>query len=242
MNDKVLYSSHLSKTANQAQSYVQTAECAYRYLGYRDLPLLIKKYAKGSIALDYGSGTGISTHFLASNGLSAFGVDTDIEMIKQAQKNYPGIDFSLLENGLLPVESESCDVVFSSFVLFELSSKDAIRSYLEEAKRVLKKTGVFLIVTGSDSMYKKKWRVFHNDYDENKNLKSGGSAKVMVPELNLEFLDYYWTENDYTDLFAESGLHISHTHYPLGKEDEPYEWRNELHHSPFVIFALEKNT
>ena len=51
------------------------------YLGFRDVPKLIKKYVKGTQALDYGCGPGRSTRFLKSLGFDVIGVDISSDML-----------------------------------------------------------------------------------------------------------------------------------------------------------------
>ena len=78
------YISTLEKSTEKARLYHQTEETLCRYLAYRDVPGLIKKYVKGSKALDYGAGTGISTRFLIDRGFDVNGVDVSQAMIEQA--------------------------------------------------------------------------------------------------------------------------------------------------------------
>ncbi len=235
-NDKTIYHSHDEKSTEQALGYSKTNQSISRYLAYRDIPSLITQYVHGKKTLDYGAGTGFSTQFLQEQNLDVTGVDISNEMLAQAVSNCPNTPFYLIQNGSIPIASETYDLVFSSFVLFELGSEKEILNYLKEARRVMKEDGVFVAVTASQDAYSKDWFCYNIDYPENKNLKSGNLVKAYDRQINMEFTDYYWTETDYLHLFQQAGLQIIGAHYPKGKEGEPYLWRDEKTNSPFVIF------
>ncbi|HJD56203.1 MAG TPA: class I SAM-dependent methyltransferase [Rickettsia endosymbiont of Pyrocoelia pectoralis] len=236
-----LYKSQDHKQEKQANLYHQIKVSASRYLSYRDIPDLLKQYVHGTKALDYGSGTGLSTQFLLEQGYEVTGVEVNSAMLEKSQKALPEIEFSLIENGVIPSSSDKYDLIFSSLVLFEIGSEQEMIKYLLEAKRVMKKNGILLVLIGSEAMYSNKnLHAFYNDYPENQNLKSGDLAKVRLPDIGLTFEDYYWSEDDYKKFFKMAGFNIIKTHHPLGKKDEPYPWKNEQSVSPFVIFIMQK--
>jgi hypothetical protein len=90
-------------------------------------------------------------------------------------------------------------------------------------------------------MYSKNWFTFNTDYPENKNLKSGDLAKIYLCDAAIEFTDFYWTEADYRHFFKKAGFDLLEIHYPLGKENEQYPWKDEKTASPFVIFVAKKS-
>ncbi|MFY9590275.1 class I SAM-dependent methyltransferase [Rickettsia endosymbiont of Halotydeus destructor] len=236
-----LYKSQDHKQEKQVDLYTEMKSSASRYLSYRDLPDLLKQYVHGTKALDYGSGTGLSTQFLLEQGYEVTGVDVSSAMLEKTKKALPKVKFSLIKNGALPYLSNIYDLVFSSLVLFEISNEKEMLKYLLEAKRVMKKNGIFVVLTGAEAMYSNKnLYSFYNDYPENSNLKSGKLVKVKLPDIDLTFEDYYWSENDYKESFKKAGFNIIETHYPLGKKGEPYPWKEEKSKSPFVIFIMQK--
>lgn len=239
-DETTIYHSQEDKSNEQAVGYSKTNQCLSRYLAYRDIPSFITQYCHGKKSLDYGAGTGSSTQFLLEQSLDVTGVDISKEMLAQAVLNCPNTSFYLIQNGSIPSTSEAYDLVFSSLVLFELGSEREILTYLEEAKRVLKKDGVFIAVTGSQEMYSKNWLIFNADFPENKNLKSGDLAKIYLCDADIEFTDYYWTEADYRRLFKQAGFQLVEVHYPMGKVSEPFSWKDEKTSSPFVILVAEK--
>ncbi len=240
-HDTTIYHSQDDKSADVATGYSKTQQSSSRYLAYRDIPFFIANYSKGPKTLDYGAGTGISTQFLLYQNLDVTGVDISKEMLGQAIINCPDTDFHLIQNGTIPSELESYDLIFSSLVLFELGSEREIVGYLEEAKRVMKNDAILIAVTGSQDAYSKNWLIFNTDYPENRNLKSGDLAKIYLKDADIEFTDFYWTEGDYRQFFSKAGFSLIEVHYPLGKEDEQYPWKDERISSPFVILVAKKS-
>lgn len=235
------YFSNHQISEEEAIAYNNSAESAARYIAYRDVPELLNKYTNGDQALDYGSGTGISTNFLLSQGFNAKGVDTSIDMVNEARKSYPDITFTEIEKGCVPEEGKSFDLIFSSLVLFEQGSEEEMVTYLSEGKRVMRDDGVMIAITGNSNMYNvKNWYTFDTDYPDNENLESGSLAKVYLKDAGIEFTDFYWTNEDYLNFFELSGLEVLEAHYPLGREGEPYPWQAEMELSPFTVFVAKK--
>lgn len=239
-SESVIYETHYNnKTSEHAIYYDQTKQSLYRYLAYRDIHSLITKYVSGPDTLDYGCGPGISTRFLRDFGLNVSGIDVSKEMIELAQSFCANTKFQLVNNGLLPFNSSVFDFIFSSFVLFEIGTMEELLKYMKEARRVIKSNGIIMVITGTDDLYSKDWLCLKTDFPENKFLRSGDKAKIVVPEVNMEFTDYYWTENDIQQLFNLSKFKILETYYPLALKEEPYLWKDEKKFPPFVIYIIK---
>lgn len=245
MKKTIIYSSGKNKSDLQADHYSKTHESSYRYLAYRDIPSILEKYLQKDgneqVALDYGSGAGCSTNYLRELGFTVIGVDISKEMLSQARLSYPDLTIYQIEEGIIPLATSTCDLIFSSFVLFELGSQEEIVKYLLEAKRVMKKDGIFVAITGSQDLYhhSKKWLNIRVDFPENEKLFSGKSVKVFLHGLNMEFKDYYWTESDYINFFSLAGLQCREIHYPLGNKTDAYPWKDEITSSPFIILVAK---
>lgn len=234
------YHSQDEKTEKEVLEFAKTKESACRYLSLRDIPPLMKKHVSGAKALDFGSGIGISTIFLFQQGFKVDGADISQAMLLQARKNLPYVPFYLVEEGSIPIAEESYDLVFSCYVLFELSSKEEIVKYLSEAKRVMKNDGIFIAVTASEHAYSKDWYIYDVDFPENKQLTSGELGRIYLKDADIAFTDFYWTEGDFREAFSQAGLHLIELHYPLGKDNEPYPWKDEKLFSPYVIFVAKR--
>ncbi len=238
VDTKVVY---YSKQHKNPLDYTKTHDAPYRYLAYRDIPQIIKKYLQGGEALDYGAGTGYSTQFLSQLGFNVVGVDINKEMVHQAQLQYPNLSFYPIENAVIPFKDSTFDLVFSCFVLLEISTPQGIIDYLLEARRVMKKTtsSLFVAITGSEYLHdtSKKWLDFKTDFPENKKLLSGNLVKLYHDSSQIEFSDYYWTLEDYRSFFVKAGFHLLEVKFPLGKKEESFSWKDELVFSPSTIFV-----
>lgn len=245
LDHSTTYFSGSIKSSVEADEYKKTHASSHRYLAYRDIPSLLEKYfgneITGKVAIDYGTGTGFSADYLRKLGFKVIGVDVSEAMLSKACSEYPDIPFYQVVNGIIPIDSSSCDLIFSSFVLFEISTRETILKYLSEAKRVLKKDGLFIAITGSQDLHSpmRRWLYFHTQFPENEHLDSGKPVKLLLTESNIEFMDYYWTEDDYATLFSKAELKIMELYHPLGHANENFLWEDELEYSPYLVLIAK---
>lgn len=234
-----IYHSVKNKTKQLADTYAETDQLSHRYLSYRDIPSLLAQYLKGNRALDYGTGTGISADFLKKLRLDVTGADIDPVMLEKAREDFPDINFVNI-NKLIP--KNQFDLIFSCFVLFDMKSKEEIIKYLENASSFMRKSGIIVVITGSEELYSfsSKWIAFDSHFEENQTLKSGDIARLRLKYPSIEFYDYFWKETDYFDCFQNAKLKILKIHKPKGSESDPYLWEDEKEISPYTIYILEK--
>lgn len=223
-----------------ASQYALQYNTGTDYLAFREIPNIIKRLAKGNKTLDYGCGPGVSTMFLNEIGLEVEGVDICQDMLKEAKKLDIEAPFSLITSGQLPYADHTFDIVFSSFVLLEISNKPELSHVINEIYRVLKKGGLFIGITGSEELYNHKWLSLEVDFEQNKNLKSGDIAKVLLKDAGVIVYDYYWTNQDYLDVFNSSEFLLVDTLLPLGKDIDGYPWKDEKNFPPYVVYVLLK--
>lgn len=238
MADASLYISGENHNSKSAKQYASTSGMPHRFLAYRDFPSLVSPF-NIKTALDFGSGTGASVQYLLDQGYQVTGVDKSISMIEQAKTNCPEVSFfelDELEN--LP----AFDLVFSSFVLFELPSRQEIIEYLNLAADNLKEGGIFCGITGSEHLHccDRKWINFNVSHEDNYDLYSGKSVKLQLKENSLLFRDYFWKEEDYRSCFSASNLDLIAIHYPIASESESFAWEDELFIPPFVVFLAKR--
>lgn len=88
--------------------------------------------------LDVGCGVGYLTHYLGATG-----IDNNVYAIKRAKKLYPKVRFIKAGAESLPFPNGSFEAIVCYNVLEHLSDKQRGKFY-REAKRVLKKKGLFL--------------------------------------------------------------------------------------------------
>ena len=234
-----LVNEHPNNTSENVLKYLMSKFENTYFLGYRDIPLLLEKYAKGKKTLDYGCGTGRSTRFLKNLKFDVIGADISKEMLSHAHAADDSIHYLHIKSGEIPLLNNSCDLIFSCFVLFTVSSRKELLTIFNEIYRCLRVGGVFAIVTGSEDLYKHPWLSYNIDYPQNQNLKSGDIAKIQLKDLGVEFINYFWTDADYQELFCKSGFTLVEKHFPLGIPKEK-NWISETHYSPYVIYILKK--
>ena len=208
-------------------------------LAIREVPDLVRKYVRGARTLDYGCGGGRMTGMLESLGLDVTGVDISPHMVEQAKRTRPDARYEVIKSGVIPAPTGHFDLVFSCLVLFEVSSLDDMAGIFAEIRRVLKPGGAFIAVTGSEEMYRRRWLSLDVDYPQNKSLTSGGLAKIKLKNIDLELQDYFWTDADYRDAMRRAGLTLCECRHPTGNADDAEPWRDELQHSPYVVYVME---
>lgn len=222
-----------------SKQYASSDNSGTAFLAFKHIETLIKKFSHGIKTLDYGCGSGNSSIFLKEIGLDVNGVDISSDMLNEA-KIIKNINFSLIESGVLPYDDNSYDIVFSSFVLFEISTKNELTKIFNEIYRILKNNGIFIAVTGSEEMYTHNWLSLDANYQENLNLKSGDIAKILIKEVDLIVYDYFWTDKDYNDVISNTKFNILKSLFPLGEDHDGYPWIDEVKHPPYVVYVMSK--
>lgn len=210
------------------------------FLAFKTIPELLKRYKVGKKTLDYGCGTGSSILFLKDIGLDVEGVDISAKMLEEAKQLNKETSFQLIKSAELPFADETFDLVFSSFVWFEMGEKSELKKVIDEVYRVLKKGGLYISVTGSEELYIHEWLSLDVNFEQNKNLKSGDIAKVLLKDANLIVYDYFWTDKDYNEVIQNTHFDKVETLYPLGTEEDGYPWADEKNFPPYVVYVLLK--
>jgi ubiquinone/menaquinone biosynthesis C-methylase UbiE len=223
---------------NKAKFYASEDITETGYLAYRDIVKFIPKEFKKHKTLDFGCGTGRSTRLLKNYGLQTVGVDISNAMLSQAKKLDLGSKYILVnKNPPLPFKNNEFHLILSTLVLFEIPSLNQMERILSDINRIMHKNGKAIFVTGSEEMYFHKWLSIH-PLTHKKSLKSGELIQVKLKE-DLILNDYFWTNNDYQQVFKKSGFLCEKIHHPLGVKGE-YAWISELTHSPYVLYVLKK--
>ncbi|HEY9760998.1 MAG TPA: methyltransferase domain-containing protein [Trichocoleus sp.] len=86
----------------------------------------------GERILDLGCGTGQLTHAIATRGATVMGIDADPEMIVQAQKNFPDLQFQVADARNFELEAP-VDAVFSNAVLHWIPEQNQVTAALWQA-------------------------------------------------------------------------------------------------------------
>lgn len=227
-------------TEQTAQSYKNVGAQGTYYLGTRDIPPLLKKYSTGRRAIDYGCGTGFATRLLQDLGYHVIGVDNSKDMLTQALIEDSLSHFIHIESGKVPVLDSSYDCCICRFVLFSISTKEELGVICREISRCLREGGIFMVITGSEDLYNHEWVSYDTNFPENQNLTSGAPTKIRLKPENISFVDYYWKDRDYREVFDSSGFQLVEKVLPLGRLEECATWLSETERAPFVIYVLRK--
>ncbi|HHS8316165.1 TPA: class I SAM-dependent methyltransferase [Legionella pneumophila] len=208
------------------------------YLAFRDLHTLLETTTPKE-ALDFGCGAGRSSLYLKNLGFNVTGVDINSAMIEKAKITATGCNFLHISGQTIPFDSETFDIVFNSFVLFDLSTKAEIITCFKEMKRVCKAGGKVISIVNSDHLFNKNWLTVKNDFSQNHNLRSGDIARLFLSDISVNIYDYYWIGKDYSDCFQSVGFKKILLYQPLGRAEDPYDWADELVFPPYSIYVCE---
>ena len=161
-------------------------------------------------------------------------------MIKESKTRDKNGEYTQIKSGELPFEDSSFDLIFSAIVFLEIPSKKEIEKILQEMKRILKKEGIIIIISGTPESYTNNWASFICDFPENKNLKSGDKAKVLIRGTDVVLYDYVWFDDDYKEAFSNTGLKLIKKLHPRPEGNEPYTWYAETKKPHWAIYVLKK--
>lgn len=215
------------------------------YLAFRDMPDILSRHVQGSVALDFGCGTGRSTRLLRKLGFDAVGIDIAEEMINKARTVDPTGDYRLVSDGDLDQFADgTLDLVLSAFTFDNIDAHARKVGLLSGLARVLKAEGRIVNLVSSPDIYLHEWASFSTkDFPENGLAKCGDVVRIIVTELEDKrpVDDILWPDEDYHDVYKKSGLEVVKTYRPLGSADDPCEWVNEDTIPPWVIYVLKKS-
>lgn len=224
-----------------ASRYAQRQILSSDYVAFRDLPGLFARLNIKGKALDFGCGAGRSTRFLKTHGFEALGIDIDPAMLAQARQEDLHGQYYLVNDSALPFSNTTFGLVFSSYVVLELSSKEALTKVMRECVRVLRDEGYLIVITNTPEFYSGEWVSCDVNFPENISpLKSGQQVRVRLMPEGVELLDYFWSDRDYKEIFSNAGLSLLEEHRPLGRADDPIAWRDEVRVAPYVVYVLQK--
>ena len=99
---------------------------------------------KGKTILDFGCGSGRWVEFFCNLGAKYIGVDISDEMIELSKSRYPDNSFITLKDHKIPLETDSCDFVFSIAVIHH-NRPPQQEEMLGEIARILKPGGYLFL-------------------------------------------------------------------------------------------------
>ncbi len=162
-----------------------------------------------------------------------------LDMLQQARSRDPDGRYEQLHSSSLPFDDATFDLVFQSCVAEEIPGIALMNEIFSEISRVLKRSGVVVVVTRDGAIGSGEWSSFVITEPED-GLRSGGQVKLFIREKNITLLDYVWFHSDFESVFDKSGLKILERHQPIATGEEPYHWYQELDKSFWNIYVLRK--
>ena len=157
------------------QQYKQMLEQPWGKIQY-EITFAQLEHIKGKKILDFGSGFGLVSYFLAQNN-EVVAIEPEKEMLFA----YPNHTYKKILGSLEQVEkfeSESFDIVLCHNVL-EYIDENCRVNYLSELKRVLKRDGKLSIIKHNQVGKIMQAVVFSNDVDQALDLLNGNEFKSV---------------------------------------------------------------
>ena len=225
----------------RARAYATLQFPGTYHLAFRDLPELIRRYKKGSRALDFGCGTGRSTRFLRSLGLNVVGADISPAMLDQARALDPSGEYQLIRNSVADeFSSGAFDVILATFS-FDNMPNTAKSEVLLALRILLSPNGRFFLVVSSPEIYINEWASFSTgDFSENRNARDGDRVRIIMLDVpdRRPVEDVFCTDAQYRRLFENAGLKVLAVHKPLATGKESTQWVSETTTAAWTIYIL----
>jgi len=228
----------------RADSYSKLEFANTYHLAFRDLPEIFRTAVKGTIALDFGCGTGRSTRFLRDLGFNPVGIDISEEMLSKARELDPHGDYHLIPNDDMTVlPRDHFALVQSAFTFDNIPGPETKIRLFRDLCNLLAPNGILVNIVSAPEIYWNEWASFSTkDYPENRHAKPGDTVRIITTDFEdrSPALDIIWPHESYVEVYDRAGLKILEMRKPLATGDEPYRWINETRIAPWVIYVLAK--
>ncbi|MCK9186331.1 class I SAM-dependent methyltransferase [Candidatus Gracilibacteria bacterium] len=159
---------------------------------------LALRCVEGKKVLDLGCGTGRGIkHLYDFKAAEVCGVDVSKKMLEIAKKKFKNTEFVLADSEKLPFEDESFDVVTGLFLIVHLGD---LRKTFDEAYRVLKNGGVF-ILSNINQRKPPKLKIYNDEVIID--------SFYHMPKHVIEALEASFFEIESDELVYEDGIWIN---------------------------------
>lgn len=226
----------------RAEAYASLEFPGTYHLAFRDLPLLLRRHAAGSRALDFGCGTGRSTRFLRDQGWAPVGIDIAEAMLGHARQRDPHGSYLLASDAALPeLGLQTFDVILAAFTFDNVPTSEGKLASLRALQRRLSPIGRLFIIVSTPEIYRHEWASFSTrDFPENLTARTGDRVRIVmldVPDAR-PVEDVVCSDGEYRRLFRAAHLEVLEVAHPLGRPEEPYEWVSELTVPAWAVYVL----
>ena len=162
------------------------------------------QFVKGKVVLDIACGSGYGADLLAkAEAKKVIGVDISEEAINYCREKYPDKKLEFLVGSVekIPLADKSVDIVVS-FETIEHVNEKVQEKFLDEARRVLKKNGKFIISTPNTLVYSYQT---HRSPFHKKELTPEEFSKVL--KNRFRYVNTYYQDNTESSfVLSESDL------------------------------------
>ena len=225
----------------RARAYATLQFPGTYYLAFRDLPASIRRYNRGSRALDFGCGTGRSTRFLRNLGLSVVGADISQAMLDQAcALDASGAYHLIRDNIANEFAPGSFDVILAAFT-FDNMPTEAKADALNTLRTLLVPEGCLVLVVSAPAIYVNEWASFSTcDFPENRHAGDGDWVRIIMLDVpdHRPVEDVFCTDAFYRRLFEIAGLRLLDVQSPLATGKEATRWISETRIAAWTIYVL----
>ncbi len=171
---------------------------------------------KNEIVLDLACGQGFFSHEMKKAGFKVTGADISPELIAEAKRNVPGVDFYVTSADLLTfAKAESFDMVVC---ILAIQNIENIASVFTEVRRVLKQSGRCILVMNHPAfrvLKRSSWQ-----WDEEQKVQYRridgylSQAKVIIEmhpgaEAKKQTISYHRSLQDFFKTFSKAGFTVS---------------------------------
>jgi SAM-dependent methyltransferase len=234
--------SNVYEDEQRARAYAELGFPGTYYLAFRDIPSLVRRYVRGTRALDFGCGTGRSSRFLRDLGLSVVGVDIAAAMLEEARRRDPAGDYRQVAVGDLHVlAGTSFDLVFAAFTFDNIPTDAAKAASVAALRAILAPAGHLIVIVSSPEIYVHEWASFSTkDFPANREARDGDRVQIIMLDVpdRRPVEDVVCSDVHYRQLFAGAHLEVRAMLRPLATGHEPMRWASETTVAPWSVYVL----
>lgn len=140
------YAEYILNKTTQDYNLIGDEFSRTRQVPWGEIRFLVDDYAaSGDKILDIGCGNGRLLEFLLEMKTDYIGIDNSEKLIEIARKKYPAAKFQTADALKLPFPDNYFNKVYSIAVLHHIPSRELRLRFCEEAKRILKPGGLFIL-------------------------------------------------------------------------------------------------
>jgi SAM-dependent methyltransferase len=232
------------ENATRAEAYSKLEFANTYHLAFRDLPEIFRAHVKGTVALDFGCGTGRSTRFLKRLGFTAVGVDVSPEMVAKAHEIDPQGDYRLIPgDDLSTLPSEGFSLIQSAFTFDNIPGGEMKAHLFRGLRSLLEPEGILVNIVSTPEIYLNEWASFSTrDFPENFQARPGEPVRIITTDFEdrSPAVDILWPHESYLEVYRRASLEVVEVRRPLAKGDEPYPWTSETRIAPWAIYVLRR--